>query len=315
MNKDTTNKMKYNIIIPVAYREYPFLPKTIKYIQKNLDAEHIYIITHIDMINIMPTSIKKNPKCSILDENLIIKGVSFQEVQELLRKYKMKDQRVGWYLQQFIKMGFAQSKYCDQDYYLSWDADTLPIQHINFFDIDGKPFFDMKSEHHQPYFDTINNLFTPQKTNKSSYIAEHMLFKKEIMLNLLAEIEKNKSVQCKNWTEQILLSVNPNEFCVFSEFETYGNYCFNYYSDLYKERQLSSFRCGGVIMGRFISDEIIQQLSIDVYIISFELYNTPPFPWSIAHKLYVWYIKSCLIRIQSFKEKISKYIRYSRQTN
>ena len=94
--------MLYDIIIPVAFRDYIFLKKTIKYIKKNLNANHIYIITHTDMLDIMPSSIKKDSRCIIIDENAVIDSISFNKIKDLLIKYQYKDQRVGWYLQQFI---------------------------------------------------------------------------------------------------------------------------------------------------------------------------------------------------------------------
>ena len=297
--------MTYDIIIPVAFRDYIFLKKTIKYIKKNLTANHIYIITHTDMLDIMPSSIRNDLQCIIVDENAIIDSISYNKIKNLLIKYLYKDQRVGWYLQQFIKMGFAQSKYCNTDYYLSWDADTLPVKPIEFFSNDDHPYFDMKSEHHQPYFDTIEKLFKISNTNSKSYIAEHMMFNRKIMNQLINEIENNEFLLGDNWAEKILSSGNPNDQFVFSEFETYGNYCYNKYPDLYSERQLPSFRAGGVIMGRFISNKIIEQLSIDVYIASFELYDNPPFPWNVLHYLYTIYVKKYLLKICSFKKIIN----------
>ena len=53
----------------------------------------------------------------------------------------------------------------------------------------------MKSEHHQPYFDTIEKLFNISKTNSKSYIAEHMMFNRKIMNQLVNDIENNESLQ------------------------------------------------------------------------------------------------------------------------
>ena len=63
--------------------------------------------------------------------------------------------RVGWYEQQFLKMEY--SKICKNDYYLIWDSDTIPIKPVKMFD-NNKPIFDMKKEHHSPYFITLDKL-------------------------------------------------------------------------------------------------------------------------------------------------------------
>ena len=269
-----------------------------------LNPEHIFIITHTDMIICLPTLIKKDKRCIILDENEICESVSFNSINDTLNKFNFDYPRTGWYLQQFIKMGFAMSKYCQNEYYLSWDADTLPLKHIDFFSGKDKPLFSMKTERHEPYFETIKKLFGFMNINEHSYIAEHMMFNKAIMVNLVNDINNNCHLKGSTWVDKILSSCNNTEMCAFSEFETYGNYCLNKYPDLYVERQLPSFRCGGLIMGRFINDRILKELSFDLYTASFEMYHQPPFPWSIMTWLYTKYVKTIKYKEYSLHQKI-----------
>jgi len=283
--------MKYDIIIPVAFRDYTFLKNTIKYIEDFLDPEHIYIITHFGMSRCLPLKIKKNKRCIILDEDKILPNLSLKNVEDILRKHKSIYLNTGWFFQQFLKMGFAMSTYCNNEYYLTWDADTLPLCRIKFFSQDNCPFFSMKSEHHQPYFETLNNILGIKKTNERSYIAEHMMFNKSIMQELIKKINENQTLQGKTWFEKIIYSTNAKEQCSFSEFETYGNYCLTNYPNLYVERLLPSFRGGGYITGRFINKRILDYLKIDLYTVSFESDNVPPFPWNIANWCYNKYIK------------------------
>jgi len=295
--------MKYNIIIPVAFKDYLFLRKTLYYINMFLNPEHIYIITNKEMSCCLPSSIKKDKKCTILDEDNIVPFITFKTIDKLLHVHKTLHPRTGWYLQQFIKLGFALSKYCNTDYYLSWDADTLPIRHIEFFDQDNKPYFSMKSEYHQPYFNTIKKVLNVTKVNEHSYISEHMMFNKSIVKNLIENIDNN-IILGNSWFEKIIFATEPNELCPFSEFETYGNFCMKYYPDLYVERQMPSFRCGGYIMGRFIKNSILKELSIDLSTISFEIYHKPPFPWSIASSLYEKYIKNVKYKEYLIRKRI-----------
>jgi hypothetical protein len=283
--------MKYDIIIPVAFRDYTFLKNTIKYIEEFLDPEQIYIITHLNMSCCIPSKIKKDNRCIILDEDKILPNLSLKNIEEILRKHKSIYLNTGWYFQQFLKMGFAMSEYCNKEYYLTWDADTLPLCPINFFSQNNHPFFSMKSEHHEPYFETLNNILGIEMTNKCSYIAEHMMFNKSIMQELIEKINGNQTLYGKTWFEKIIYSTNPKEQNSFSEFETYGNYCLTNYPDLYVERLLPSFRGGGYITGRFINKRILNELKADLFTISFEIYNVPSFPWNIAHWWYIKYIK------------------------
>lgn len=110
-----------------------------------------------------------------IDENAIMPNLTFDKVFEHLHKYKA-EKRAGWYFQQFIKMGY--SHICESDYYLSWDADTIPIRNISMFS-NGRPIFDTKTEYHKPYFDTIYNLLGLKKIILRSYISEHMIFDKK----------------------------------------------------------------------------------------------------------------------------------------
>ena len=280
----------YNIIIPVIYRDFSFLKKSIKYVHMNLMPDKIYIITDIRFRRFLPKEIKSDEKCIVVDENKVIEGLNKEALELLFRKLNRTRMGVGWYFQQFLKMAFALSAYCNTDYYLSWDSDTIPLRNIDFFNEKGKPYFTMKSEHHAPYFVAIERLLGITKTNSRSYIAENMMFNKSIMINLINRIQSNNQLIGNTWFEKIVYAIEPETVSPmgFSEFETYGNYCFNYYPDFYVERMLPSFREGGLIQGRFISDRILKQLSFDQTMASFEIYDRPPFPWG---RLSYWYAR------------------------
>ena len=253
--------MKYDIVIPTIFRDYPFLKKVTNYIIQNLSPENIYIITNKKKSKYISKSIINNPKCTIIDENNLIEGLDFNTVKHILAErgiYK----RPGWYYQQFLKMGFSLSKFAKNEYYLSWDSDTLPLRPFEMFDTDGSPFFTMKNEYHQAYFNTMYRLIGIKKTNAKSYIAENMLFNKAVMIELIRKIE-NSSIEGKRWFEKIINSVDQEEEFGFSEFETYGTFCLQEHPNFYHERELSCFRIGGYIQGRLVSKQILKALSND----------------------------------------------------
>ena len=280
----------YNIIIPVAYRDYSFLKKTIKYIHNNLNPEKIHIITDIRFKRYLPKDILRDKKCVVIDENKLYDGLSFDVIKDLFIRLGRTKNGPGWYFQQFLKMAYAISDYCDTNYYLSWDSDTIPLQKIEFFNENSKPFFTMKTEHHEPYFHIIERLLGITSINNRSYIAEHMMFNKTIMIELINCIQSNSRLGGNIWFEKIIYALDPESISPmgFSEFETYGNYCLNYYPNTYIERTLPSFREGGLIQGRFVSDSLLMKLGFDQATASFEIYDYPPFPWS---KLSYWYAR------------------------
>lgn len=280
----------YNIVIPVIYRDYSFLKKTLKYVHKHLGPKKIYIITDIRFKRFLSNSVLKDNSCVVVDENEVIDGLTINHVKDLFGKLGRDKMRAGWYYQQFIKMAFALSDYCDTDYYLSWDSDTIPLRKIDFFDENEHPYFTMKIEHHKPYFDAIERLLGITETNKYSYIAENMMFSKAVMNELVNRIQSNNHLKGQTWFEKIVYAIEPETVSPmgFSEFETYGNYCLTYHPDLYIERMIPSLRRGGLIMGRFISDRLLEELCFDQATASFEIYDRPPFPWG---KISYWYAR------------------------
>lgn len=110
------------------------------------------------------------------------------------------------------------------------------------------------------------------------------------MLELINDIQYNTQLKGNAWYDKIVHALEPEYVSPmgFSEFETYGNYCYNFYPNIYAERTLASFRRGGLIQGRFVSNRVLKELSFDQATASFEIYDRPPFPWGV---LSYWYAR------------------------
>lgn len=273
----------YDIIIPIATKDVFILKKNIRFIQNNLKSKkNIYIITHQRNFKLISFYLK-DTNYKLLNEEEVLNGFSYNKLLNYTKQRNIQFVN-GWYYQQFLKLGFALSPYAEE-YYLSWDADTIPLREINFFELDH-PLFTMKKEFHRAYFDTIRNILHIEKIEKESFVAEHMLFKKSIIKELIKRIE-NSNIQGENWIQKIINSLDlTHSPLAFSEFETYGTYCMNYYPNLYKKRHLNTFRSGGLISGRFITDKKLNVISFDTDTISLELKDFPPFPLNIIHYFY-----------------------------
>lgn len=265
---------KFNVIIPAAYKDFEFLQKTIKYVSLNIKPQKIFLIIDTRLIKFLPKKVKSNTLVKVLDENGLLENLSFDCVKNTLVNHGAPAKRTGWFLQQFIKLGFALSKYCDTDYYLSWDADTLPLRNIEFFTSDGKPIFTKKKEHNQAYFDTLSKILELGEYADFSYIAEHMMFNKYVMTEMLGDIEKSP-IYGDSWYEKIINATDSTNVNSFSEFETYGNFCLNHYPNIYATQVLNTFRKAGYIAGRFISDRKLNYMSFDLDTASFELGDYP----------------------------------------
>ncbi|WP_051211754.1 DUF6492 family protein [Butyrivibrio fibrisolvens] len=203
--------------------------------------------------------------------------VPFDEVKECFIKQLTPESTVdarsaGWYYQQFLKMQY--SAVCEEEYYLCWDADTVPLKHISMFSDNGNPYFDVKTECQDRYFITIERLFNFGKIIQKSFISEHMLFKKEYMQEMIKEIE-NTSYPGSAFYEKILYAAgNDNISLGFSEFETYGTYVGMRHSSAYVLRDWKSFRNINFFVDiSKVTQEDLEWLSKDYHSATFEKYQ------------------------------------------
>lgn len=98
------------------------------------------------------------------------------------------------------------------------------------FDSNGKPYFDMKdmkTEYHTPYFETISRILPGiTKAINKSFISEHMVIRREYMLEMIHEIESSSSLEGSDFQERIFNALGADKLSRtgFSEYETYGNF-------------------------------------------------------------------------------------------
>lgn len=85
-----------------------------------------------------------------------------------------------------------------------------------------------------------------------------MMFNVSIVKEMLETIAKEKKSNGETWVEKIMLACDFSDKRgnLFSEFETYGNYCIKYHPELYGTRQLNTFRAAGLISGRHITKSL-----------------------------------------------------------
>lgn len=246
------NKIEFDCIIPVAGRDCLIVKKNLDFILWNIDPAKIYIITKPQFFiyfQHLKQSIKN--KIQLIDEDALMGKISCSAILNCLQKVYPDMKSGGWYFQQFLKMGFSLSQYSTK-YYLTWDADTIPVNKISFFDKNRLPYFTLKDEYHEPYFITIKKLLYLEKTIDKSFIAENMIIDSQIMRNLISDIEQ-KQIPGDNWCEKIINSLPPNMTNSFSEFETYGTYVLNYYPGSYVYRTLKTDRDAGLKYSRLVS--------------------------------------------------------------
>ncbi len=208
----------------------------------------------------------------------------FQEVwevlndhlKELLQGETVPRGGVGWYYQQFLKMQLAFN--CEDEYYMTWDGDTIPCRPVKMFAEDGRPYLDNKNEYHELYFTTMGKLIPGmRKMIRASFISEHMIFHAQMMKELVAAIEANEGIPGKRYWEKIIHAIEPTQVyqSAFSEFETYGTFVALRHPELYRIREWHSFRLGGEFFDlNTICDRDYTWLGKDFDAISFEKGHT-----------------------------------------
>lgn len=294
--------MKYDIIIPVAKKEVGFIPKVLVYIRKNLpEVDTIFLITNKDCFYYLERKKIGEYGASLIDENNMLPNLSFKRVYQNLLSRDVHI-RAGWYFQQFLKLGFAQTKYAKK-YYMSWDADTLPLNHIDFFKGE-QPLFAKKNEYNEPYFVTLHKILGLNKVADFSFIAEHMMFNKDIVNEMLNKISEC-TVEGNDWVDKILNACDNLMYPCFSEFETYGTYVLTNYPNMYGYHKLNTFRSAGIIKGRHIDDYRLNKMALDIDIASFELFDKPIFPYSYSYYIHIWHRRWNQMKNRSFKRLLS----------
>ncbi len=213
-------------------------------------------------------------KIEYLNERTML---SFEDVKKSFQKQLTESSKVGlsstgWYYQQFLKMEFA--NFCDKEYYLCWDADTIPLRRIDMFSEDGTPFFDVKSECQDRYFSTINKLFGFSKVIAKSFVSEHMIFNKALMLEMISDIEKTAFDGDKYYEKIFSAAGSENIDLGFSEFETYGTWVAMRHTSAYRLRNWKSFRNTNFFVDiKDLSQEDIDWLARDYDAATFEKYQ------------------------------------------
>ena len=138
---------------------------------------------------------------------------------------------MGWFVQQFVKLGAARLLDDLSEDYLVWDADNVLLtgQH-ELMTADGKVVL---VEHTRARYDTggynaiaksLLGFQMPRTPHGLNWVTGHMVFKRSYVREMLTEIEERYKV---DWTTAVCISMAQKQstdakFEFFSEYQTYG---------------------------------------------------------------------------------------------
>ncbi len=183
----------------------------------------------------------------------------------------------GWYFQQLLKFNFCFSEPGD-DYYLIWDADTIPLRNMEFFDGQGKMLFVTGDEEHAPYFETYRKLLGEEPGREFSFISQHMIVQKSLLREMLAMIEAHLP-GTDPWAWKIMRNLEGASTNLFSEYEMFGHYVKNHHPDRAVFRQLPWLRNGSRLVGGVPSTGDLERLGKDYAFAAFESSQRPLRRW------------------------------------
>lgn len=263
--------MTYDIVVPLLKTDLQTLLKNIPYLKENLPCKKIVVIGKEDLYD----DIKNDPYLNFVNEDKLVEGLTFEKVKNIKKTISNNGGRAGWYFQQFLKMAYA--NVCQDEYYLIWDADTIPIKPLSFFDANGIPYMDYRN--YEPkdecYTETQLNLLPNQllyKKEHKSFIAEHMLINVKIMRELIDKLTNENSNGKSTFFENIMYSIPRSKINLsgFSEFECYAAYVLNTHNDSYKLRFWRNLRNAKTYIGRDITKEKAKWIAECFDVISME---------------------------------------------
>jgi len=127
------------------------------------------------------------------------------------------NKKLNWYIQQILKYSLVLKLRKDA---IIIDGDTFPVCICDIFNLSNIRFLNRYSPIHNPYEETISNLFGRKlNLNDNNYVCEVFSIKFIQLEKMLSEIETNTRMP---WNKAILSL--SSDLIGFSEYQTYGRY-------------------------------------------------------------------------------------------
>ena len=135
-------------------------------IDKLYDVYKFVIVVPQKDLDVFKNRFRLKRNVHIINENLIVNKDKFYD---LCNKYLGNNKDFGsfrknWYYQQVLKLTYAlNDQFFSNHNFVMWDADTIPIRKIKFFNKKNEPInYGSFYEYHQPYFEHNKIVFGKQ---------------------------------------------------------------------------------------------------------------------------------------------------------
>jgi hypothetical protein len=255
---------RVDVVVACLKRDLPKLSLACRNLQRFVAMKQLHVITARRDFKYFEDALGR--EVALIDENEMIPTVTLPALKVI--PLARLSQGHGWYFQQLLKFQFAFVK-PEDDHYLIWDADTVPLRPLEFFDAQGRMLLTKAQEYHRPYFQTYEKILGRPAQREFSFIAQHMLIRKSILRELLGEIEHHCPGN-ENWAWKIMRNLDGEGSNRFSEYETYGHYLKEKHAAEAMFRDLPWLRHGATECGRHPTPVALEKLAEKYYFVSFE---------------------------------------------
>lgn len=262
-------KRPLDVVAACRRADFRILQKTLTALRECISFRKLYVITARKNMSVLQRNFPAHVQ--FLDEDELIPGMMLENLRQL--KLPGFPSGAGWYFQQLLKYAFAFQKPQD-DYYLIWDADTVPLRTLRFFDDEGRMLFTLGKECHGLYLPTYRNLLRENPNPEISFIAQHMIMQKSLVREMLARIEANFPEK-ESWAWKIMHHLVGTGDNLFSEYEMMGNFVANNYLERVAFRKLEWLREGALKSRGVPSDKHLKKLGQKYYFAAFESRQMP----------------------------------------
>lgn len=219
LNSSLTSNLKLDIIIPLVEKDIDVVSFCIDSIRDNL-KHPIGSIKIISPISEKIQQLCKDKSCIYINENDVL-PINIKDINYIVNGVN----RNGWLFQQLLKL--AGEKISNEENYMVFDSDTILLRPL-VFERNGKVVLELSDEYNVPYYRAYENIMEREVKSPLSFVAHHMIFNQR-KLNELKNFMENK--HGLPWYEVIIKYLDRETMSGFSEYETYGNYLFDFYRD------------------------------------------------------------------------------------
>lgn len=242
---------EFSLVILTIERDLPMLVAGLPYMRHFLSPRKLVFIASGSCLKALRHAIPLRASDELIDEDELSSGLSLGLLRDTLKARGADPSRAGWYFKQIAIFAYAMRPDAPERY-LVWDADTIPLRPIPFFDARGRTLLDRKKAYHQPYFATLRRLTGIERQVGYSFIAEHMMFDREIVRALVVEAMRKESYAGAAFARRIMDSVADCDLggSGFSEYESYGNFAAARFPGRIAVRNRPSLRYGSVFFMR-----------------------------------------------------------------